>query len=119
MEVSKLIRRARQNTGKALLTKGYYFDIGIKPTHKAEVIELYEQGTDEADIARLTSHSQDSVGNYIRGYERVKLSLKRNMLVEQIPRLLNMQPGVVKAYVEMVQKYHPDIKINVKDQNTD
>jgi predicted transcriptional regulator len=118
-EVSKLIRQAREKSGKPLLTKGHYFDIGMKPTHKAQVIELYEQGADEADIARMLEHSQDSVGHYIRDYERVKLLLKRNTPPSQIPRLLIMQPGVVKAYVEMVKKYHPDIKINnVKDQNS-
>ena len=116
-EISKLIRQAREATQKPLLTKGHYFDIGMKPTHKAQVIELYEQGYDEADIARISEHSQDSVGNYIRGYERTKLALKQNIPVEKIPRLLNMQLGVVTAYVEMVQKYHPDIIINVKDQN--
>ena len=116
--VCKLLKQARQNTGKPLLTKGLYFDIGMKPTHKAEVVELYEQGIDEADIARLLEHSQDSVGNYIRDYERVKLILKGNTPSEQISRLLNMQPGVVKAYVEMVNKYHPDINKDVNDQNS-
>ena len=52
VEVSTLLQAARQATGKPLLTKGYFFDQGMRPTHKAEIIALYERGMDEADIAR-------------------------------------------------------------------
>jgi hypothetical protein len=114
--VSKLLKLARESTGKPLLTKGLYFDQGVRPTHKKEIIELYEKGDDEVDIARKTSHSLDSVGHYIRDYERVKLLLKKSITVVQISRLIQMQSSVVQAYVKMVEKYHPEIKIIFKDQ---
>jgi hypothetical protein len=66
-----LLQDSRQTTGKELLTKGYFFDQGMRPTHKEMVIELYEQGLDEVAIARQTQHAQSSVGRYIRDYERV------------------------------------------------
>jgi hypothetical protein len=109
VQVSQLLTAARQSTGKALLTKGYYFDQGMRPSHKAEIIALYEQGLDEAEIARRTQHAQTSVGRYIRDYERVKLLLKQNIPVEQISQLIEMQPGVVKAYVKLVCQYHPEL----------
>ena len=113
-EVSQLLKQARQSTGKPLLTKGHYFDQGMRPTHKAEIIALYEQGLDEADIARQSGHAQNSTGRYIRDYERVKLLLKRAIPVAQISRLINMQPNVVDAYVKLVHKYHPDLAPQVK-----
>lgn len=108
-QVSQLLTAARQQTGKALTTKGHYFDQGMRPTHKAEIIGLYEQGLDEADIARHSSHAPSSVGRYIRDYERVKLLLSRPIPVEPIARLVGLQPSVVDAYVQLVEQYHPDL----------
>lgn len=113
-QVSQLLQEARQSTGKPLLTKGHYFDQGMRPTHKAEIIALYEQGLDEADIARQSGHANSSTGRYIRDYERVKLLLKRGIPAEQISRLINMQPNVVDAYVKLVYKYHPDLDPETK-----
>lgn len=109
VEVSLLLKQARQTTGKALPTKGYYFDQGLRPTHKAEIIALYEQGLDEAEIARRSQHAQSSVGRYIRDYERVKLLLKQAIPVQQMAQLIQMQPSVVDAYVKLVEQYHPDL----------
>jgi hypothetical protein len=109
VQVSQLLAQARQETGQPLATMGYYFDQGMKPTHKAEIVQLYEQGLDEAEIAFRSQHAQSSVGRYLRDYERVKLSLQRQIPVEQIPVLIDMQPAVVSAYVNLVGKYHPDL----------
>lgn len=108
-QVSQLLKTARTQTGKALPTKGYYFDQGMKPSHKAEIIALYEQGYDEADIARLSQHAQSSVGRYLRDYERVKELCKSRLPLEQFPRLLDMQPSVVNSYVELLRLYRPHL----------
>lgn len=108
-QVSKLLIEARRETGKSLLTKGYYFDQGVKPTHKAEIIELYESGLDEAAISVQSGHAQDSVGQYIRDYERVKLAVKHRMPIEQIPAMIAMQPSLTKAYVKLIAQYHPNL----------
>lgn len=107
--VSDLLGELREETGKSLLTKGYYFDQGVKPTHKAEIIELYESGLDEAAIAVQSGHAQDSVGQYIRDYERVKLAVKHKMPIEQIPAMIGMQPGLTKSYLKLIAKYHPNL----------
>jgi hypothetical protein len=109
VQVSQLLTQARQETGKPLATMGYYFDLGMKPTHKAEIVQLYEQGLDEAEIAYRSQHAQSSVGRYLRDYERVKLALQRQIPVAQIPVLIDMQPAVVRAYVNLAGKYHPDL----------
>ena len=107
--VSKLLKELRQATGKSLLTKGYYFDQGVRPTHKAEIVALYEQGLDEADIARTTNHDQTSVGHYLRDYERVKLLLHHQTPVAEIALLSGLQPSVVNAYVNLIGQFRPDL----------
>jgi len=108
-QVCRFLQEARQETGKALLTKGYYFDQGVRPTHKAEIIAFYESGLDEAEIAFKTNHAQDSVGQYIRDYERVKLLLKNRIALEAVPVMIGMQPSVVKAYGDLIACYHPEL----------
>jgi len=117
-QVSRLLNELRQETGKPLLTKGYFFDQGVRPTHKAEVVALYEQGMDEADIAFHTHHAQSSVGRYLRDYERVKLLLRNGITVEQIAPMIEMQPSVVDAYVKLIHQYHPDLLSNAKTIST-
>ena len=111
-QISLLLKELRNETGKTLLTKGYYFDQGVRPTHKAEIVALYEKGMDEADIARHSNHAQSSVGRYLRDYERVKLLLTHNISVEQISPMTGLQPSVVEAYVKLTQQYHPDLLPN-------
>jgi hypothetical protein len=111
-QVCYLLQAARQQTGKALPTLGYYFDQGRRPTHKAEIIALYEAGVDEAEITRRSGHSADGVGNYIRGYERVILMLKRGTPLEEIGFLLGMQPSLVKEYAKIIAKHHPELLPN-------
>jgi len=107
--VSQILAEVRQETGKTLPLKGYYFDQGVRPTHKAEIVAQYEAGMDEADIARQASHAPTSVGHYLRDYERVKLMMAHRTPVDQISLLLGMQPSVVRAYVGMVEQYHPEL----------
>jgi hypothetical protein len=109
VQVSLSLQAARKETRKPLLTKGHYFDQGMRPSHKHQIIALYEAGLDEADIARQTQHQPTSVGKYIRDYERVKLLLKHRHSIERIVYLTGMQSNVVKAYAGMVYQYHPDL----------
>lgn len=110
VKVSQLLKQARQVTGKSLLTKGYFFDQGMRPTHKDEIIARYEAGMDEADIARHTQHEPTSVGKYIRDYERVKRLLMHHTSLERIGFLTELQPNVIKAYIGMVYLYHPELE---------
>ena len=112
--ISRLLKQLRQETGKTLLTKGYYFDQGMCPTHKADIVALYEQGMDEADIARHSNHAQSSVGRYLRDYERVKLLLVHDMPVEEISPTTGLQRSVVNAYVELLRQYHSDLFPNLE-----
>lgn len=108
-QISRLLIELRQESGQPLPTKGYYFDQGLRPTHKADIVALYEQGLDEADIARHANHAQSSVGRYLRDYERVKLFLRNHVPVDHISALSGLQMSVIDAYVKLIQQYHPDL----------
>ena len=108
-QISQLMAQARQETGKPLVTKGYYFDQGMRPTHKAQIIALYEVGVDEAEIAQRTHHSQQSVGHYIRDYERVNILFERQIALVEMAPLTGMTPGVVKAHWKLLQQHRPDL----------
>lgn len=110
--VSTLLTQARQQTGKPLLTMGHYFDQGMRPTHKAQIIALYEQGMDEVSIARTSHHSQASVGVYLRDYERVKALLKQELPLDHIAWLLNKQLSLIEAYAELVAQYARPVIVN-------
>ncbi len=107
-QVSDYLYVARKQTGKPLLTKGYFFDQGLRPTHKADIITLYEQGVNERDIAIQTNHSQQSVGRYIRDYERVKLLVNQGFSAQQIRQLTDLLPNVISTYTDLFFKLCPD-----------
>jgi Protein of unknown function (DUF1670) len=108
-QVCQLLQETRLASGHALPTKGHFFDQGLRPTHKAEIIELYEAGIDEADIAYRTQHAPTSVGNYIRGYERVMALVKRNTPLPTIAYLLNMQANLVQQYLDLLRIHHVEL----------
>lgn len=108
VQVSCYLQEVRNSSGKQLITKGHYFDQGVRPTHKEEILDLYEEGLDESDIARRTGHAQDSVGNYIRGYERVRLLCSRNIPFDQISPLIGMSQGLVNEYLKILSRHHPE-----------
>lgn len=108
-QIGQLLARARRETGQPLMTKGYYFDQGMRPTHKAQIIALYERGVDEAAIAQRTHHSQRAVGHYIRDYERVKLLVEKQVPLEEMAPLTGMTLAVVKAHWKLLQKHRPDL----------
>lgn len=109
VEVSLLLKKARAATDKPLITKGYYFDQGMRPTHKADIIALYENGKDESEIARQTNHAPASVGKYIRDYERVKVLLSYGTSVDDTRVVLQMQPSVIRAYLSLIEQHHPGL----------
>ncbi len=68
-----------------------------------------KQGCDEAEIARRSQHDQSSVGRYLRDYERIKELVKLNIATTRIPHLLDLQPSVVEAYLQLLRLYRPTL----------
>jgi len=103
------VREWEEETSELLPLKGYRMDQGSRPTHKREIVRLYEQGWEPPDIARETGHSLKSVERYLKDYERVKLLLKRGTAVEEISSLIGRGKRVVLEYVELARQYHPEL----------
>lgn len=96
-------------TGELLPLKGYQMDQGCRPTHKGEIIRLFEQGMEPPDIARQSAHNLKSVERYLKDYERVKLLLKRGLPAEEISPMIGRGRTVVLEYIEIAREYHPDL----------
>lgn len=107
--VSRYLREREQETGEILPLKGYKMDQGSRPTHKKEIVRLYEQGMEPPDVARETRHSLKSVERYLQDYERVKLLLKRGMEVDEISSTIGRGRTVVLEYVEIARQYQPQL----------
>ena len=106
---SRYVKEWAAETGETLPLKGYRMDQGSRPTHKGEIIRLYEQGIEPPDIARETSHSLKSVDRYLQDYERVKLLLKRGLAVEEISSTIGRGKTVVVEYIKIAREYHPEL----------
>jgi hypothetical protein len=116
----KYIREWEEETGEVLPLKGYRMDQGSRPTHKREIVRLYEQGVEPPDIARETRHNLKSVERYLSDYERVKLLLKRDVRSSrEMSALIGRGERVVLEYIALAREYHPELfaeEMNSKDR---
>jgi hypothetical protein len=99
-----------EHPDEPLPLRGYIYDQGSNPTHKALICTLHERGENEVDIARKTNHRLASVGRYINHYQRVMQLMRRNLKLEDIARIIGIGHRVVLEYSRIAQHYHPDLK---------
>jgi hypothetical protein len=120
-EISVLINRSLTTIGRymtkyhethqdILPTKGMMLDQGSKPTHKASIIDLHEQGYPEPDIARLTNHTIESTSRHIKSYKNIKLLMEKGFTVINMVRITGLGRSTVVQYRDLVQRYHPSLK---------
>jgi len=120
-ELSVLINRSLTTIGRYIVkyhkthkdilpTKGMILDQGSKPTHKGSIINLYEQGYPEIDIARITNHTIESVGRYIKSYKNIKLLMEKGFNLMEMVRVSGMGRSTIIQYRELVELYHPELK---------
>lgn len=120
-ELSVLLNRSLTTIGRYLKiyhethddilpTKGLLLDQGSKPTHKAAILDLYEQGYPEPDIARLTNHEIESVGRYIKNYKRIKMLLEKEFSLIEMVRITGMGRSTIIQYRDLVYLYHPQLR---------
>ena len=124
-EISVLINRSLTTIGRyiakyhkthkdILPTKGMILDQGSKPTHKASIINLYEQGYPEIDIARITNHTIESVGRYIKSYKNIKLLMEKGFNLMEMVRVSGMGRSTIIQYRELVELYHLELRDDSK-----
>jgi hypothetical protein len=101
---------------ETLPLRGYIYDQGSNPTHKALICTLHERGENEADIAHKTQHQLKSVGRYISHYTRVKQLMDRGLGNREIAHILGIAERVVVEYTRIATHFHPGLakKITLK-----
>lgn len=114
-KVGRMVQEWQTENGALLPLKGYRMDQGSSPTHKAEIVRLFEQGKEPPDVAYESGHSLKSVERYLKDYERVKMLVKSGNDVNAISALINRGKRVVLEYVKIVQEYHPELFPNKLD----
>lgn len=107
--IGSYMRIYHERNKDILPTKGMILDQGSKPTHKASIVDLYEQGYPELDIARLTNHSIEAVGRYIKSYKNIKLLMEKRFNLIEMVRVSGMGRSTVIQYRELVEKYHAEL----------
>jgi hypothetical protein len=108
-QIAHYVQEWQEETGELLPMKGYKMDQGSSPTHKAEIVRLFEQGKEPPDIARESNHSLQSVERYLKDYERVRMLLKSGNDVNAISVMINRGRKVVLEYVKIAQEFHPEL----------
>lgn len=108
--IGRYIHQYHQMHDDILPTKGIVLDQGSRPTHKAAIINLYEQGYPEVDIGRLTDHTIESTSRYIKTYKRIKLLLEKGFTLMEMVRVTGMGLSTIRQYRDLVYLYHPALK---------
>lgn len=113
--IGRYLKVYHQTHDDILPTKGLILDQGSRPTHKAPIVDLYEQGYPDPDIARLTNHTIESVGRYLRAYKNVKMLMEKGFNLMEMVRISGKSKGTIIQYCKLVSQYHPDLKSNQKE----
>ena len=114
--IGRYLKIYHQTHTDILPTKGIMLDLGSSPSHKASIIDLYEQGYPEIDIVRLTTHTIESVGRYIKNYKNIKLLLEKGFNLMEIVRVTGMGRCTILQYRDLIYLYHPTLKPKEKQE---
>ena len=115
--ITRYMQKYHDTHDDILPTKGMMLDQGSKPTHKAAIIDLYEQGYPEVDIARLTNHTIESTSRYIKNYKNIKLLIEKQFGLMEMIRITGLSVRTITQYRDLSYLYHPSLKL--KDTATD
>lgn len=100
-----------------LPTRGTIHDLGSRPTHKVQIINLYLQGLNSTEIGRATRHVPECVDRYVDDFERVLMLYRKLGKARSIPQMAfytGLSEGLVREYVVII-KEHPELLDEEKD----
>lgn len=115
--ITRYMRKYHETHNDVLPTKGMMLDQGSKPTHKAAIIDLYEQGYAESDITYLTNHTIESTSRYIKNYKNVKLLVEKRFGLIEMVRITGMCARTIIQYRDLIYLYHPSLKPKKEEKN--
>ena len=117
--VSRYLKEYQENHKEMLPTKGNILDQGSSPSHKGIIIDLYEQGYPEVDIARLTTHNIESVGRYIKTYKDVLFMMEKGFNVMEMVRVTGRGRSTILQYRKLAYLYHPELDMAGVTEDTE
>jgi len=85
--VAEYLAEHYEATRETLPLRGWRMDQGSSPTHKGEIVRLWEQGIEPPDITHKTGHSLKAVERYIEDYKRVRALVARGLGVTEISQM--------------------------------
>ena len=112
--IGRYMRIYHETHDDILPTKGIMLDQGSRPTHKSAIINLYEQGYPEPDIARMTNHTIESTSRYIKNYKNIKLLVEKDFNVMEMVRITGLGRSTILQYRDLVYRYHPTLEAESK-----
>jgi hypothetical protein len=62
------------------------------------------------DIARLTTHTIESVGRYLKAYKNIKLLVEKGFGIMEMVRVTGLGRKTIIQYRDLIYLYHPKLK---------
>lgn len=102
--LSQLAREYEDEHGIILPRRGTVHDIGPTMSHKAAICrKAIVDGKQTPDIARETSHDEQSVDKYLLDFERVAYAmLKHGMSINETCFTTRLSEGLVRQYADLI-----------------
>jgi hypothetical protein len=91
-----------------LPTRGTIHDLGSRPTHKVQIINLYLQGLNSTEIGKATRHVPECVDRYVDDFERVLMlyrKLGKGRSIGAMAFYTGLSEGLVRQYVAIIKEH--------------
>jgi hypothetical protein len=81
-------------------------DAGRAVTHRTQAVELYLKRHTFTQISQRMRHSLSAIANYVVSFSVVVVHTRDGHPVEEIAFLMQISPGLVRAYQQLYQRYN-------------
>lgn len=106
VEVGVIQRLMQANPKVVLPLRGNVMDIGPGLTHVRQIISLYLQGYTETEIKHRTSHSYESIEEYVRAFSTVVTLADRGMPAPLIRQAMRCSAKLVETHLALYREYN-------------
>ena len=95
-------------------TRGHVKGIGLRTSHKANIIRLYLDGLEYSNLEQRTKHSSDSIKNYIQTFKRVLILKDKHVPVDEISTVVGISTMLVDEYFRLIDQYEKQASSRLK-----
>lgn len=94
-----------KNDSVIIPTRGNVQDIGPGISHAEKIIKLYLEGYTESEIKFKTTHSYESIENYLKGFTKVVGLTDMGFNLNQIRMTAKITINLASKFLEIYRKY--------------